>query len=286
MLATCSSDKTIRIHQVSAGTGDNTAAGQNPQNPSASTTKQLAVLKGHGGPVWQIAWSHPIHNSLLASCSYDGKVIIWNTTSSASGASIVYEHDFHQASVNAVAWAPHEYGLVLACASSDGQVSVLQFQPQQNEWQSTAFTAHSIGVNSVSFCPAVDGELQCVTGGCDNLVKVWRLSAGQWQSIATLEGHADWVRSVAWSPLSLSSSYKVHTIASCSPDKTVCIWTSSDGGAQWQKKQVITLTFPLWRVSWSVSGHLLAIAGSSDSSLVYAVDSATGQWAQVASQPF
>jgi protein transport protein SEC13 len=27
--------------------------------------------------------------------------------------------------VNSVAWAPHEYGLVLCCGSSDGSVSIL-----------------------------------------------------------------------------------------------------------------------------------------------------------------
>lgn len=33
--------------------------------------------------------------------------------------------------VNAVAWAPHELGPVLACASSDGKVSVLTFNSAQ-----------------------------------------------------------------------------------------------------------------------------------------------------------
>ena len=30
--------------------------------------------------------------------------------------------------VNSVAWAPHEYGLILACASSDGFISVLTYK--------------------------------------------------------------------------------------------------------------------------------------------------------------
>jgi hypothetical protein len=28
------------------------------------------------GPVWQISWAHPKFGTLLASCSYDGSVII------------------------------------------------------------------------------------------------------------------------------------------------------------------------------------------------------------------
>ena len=31
----------------------------------------------HTGPVWQIAWAHPKYGHILASCSYDGKVLIW-----------------------------------------------------------------------------------------------------------------------------------------------------------------------------------------------------------------
>lgn len=31
----------------------------------------------HEGPVWQVAWAHPTYGNILASCSYDRKVIIW-----------------------------------------------------------------------------------------------------------------------------------------------------------------------------------------------------------------
>ena len=31
----------------------------------------------HEGPVWQVAWAHPMDGNVLASCSYDRKVIIW-----------------------------------------------------------------------------------------------------------------------------------------------------------------------------------------------------------------
>jgi protein transport protein SEC13 len=59
-LATASSDRTVRVFDV---------AGQQQQ--------LIAELKGHEGPVWQVAWGHPKFGSLLATCSYDRKVIIW-----------------------------------------------------------------------------------------------------------------------------------------------------------------------------------------------------------------
>ena len=107
-LATCSSDNTIKIFEVR---DDNYAAS--------------ATLTGHEGPVWQIAWAHPKFGVLLASCTYDGSVIIHKESAPRTW-SPVYTHKFHDSSVNSLAWAPHEYGLILACASSDGRVSILE----------------------------------------------------------------------------------------------------------------------------------------------------------------
>lgn len=73
--------------------------------------------------VWQIAWAHPKFGNLLASCSYDRKVIIWKET---NGQWLkYYEYSNHDSSVNSVCWAPHDFGLILACGSSDGSISIL-----------------------------------------------------------------------------------------------------------------------------------------------------------------
>lgn len=37
----------------------------------------VADLLGHEGPVWQVAWGHPKFGNLLASASFDHRVIIW-----------------------------------------------------------------------------------------------------------------------------------------------------------------------------------------------------------------
>jgi protein transport protein SEC13 len=59
-VATCSSDRTIKIFDV-----------------AGESHVHLADLRGHEGPVWQVAWAHPKFGSLLASCSFDHRVIIW-----------------------------------------------------------------------------------------------------------------------------------------------------------------------------------------------------------------
>jgi WD40 repeat protein len=59
-------------------------------------------LTSHAGPVWQVAWAHPKYGHILASCSYDGKVLIWKEQQ-GQGAGIgswtkVKEHTLHTAS--------------------------------------------------------------------------------------------------------------------------------------------------------------------------------------------
>ena len=46
-------------------------------SPSKAADLLQADLLGHEGPVWQVTWAHPKFGSLLASCSFDHKVIVW-----------------------------------------------------------------------------------------------------------------------------------------------------------------------------------------------------------------
>ena len=94
-----------------------------------------------------------------------------------------------------MAWGPHESGCLLACASSDGCVSVLEFR--DGMWEHVVLQgAHALGVNSVSWAPAGragslvggggvgggggggpggegGGLRRFVTGGSDCKVKIW-----------------------------------------------------------------------------------------------------------------
>lgn len=118
-----------------------------------SVAKRHISCSSHNGPVWQVAWAHPKYGHILASCSYDGKVLIWKEQSQGQaqgggfgGWAKIKEHSLHSASgaqvnlvlygfpsltsfsVNSVSWAPHELGAIVACASSDGKLSVLTFK--------------------------------------------------------------------------------------------------------------------------------------------------------------
>ncbi|KAJ2774170.1 GTPase-activating protein S13, partial [Coemansia nantahalensis] len=277
-LATCSSDGTIHLFEV-----------------DGKQQKFLEALKGHAGPVWQVAWAHPKFGSVLASCSYDGSVLVWKETAGA-GFAVIKKHDKHQASVNAIAWAPHELGPVLLCGSSDGKTSLLTFT-EEGVWDVQMIrSAHSTGVNAVSWAPAIAAGAftqpdaaqsvglvkQFATGGSDNNVKVWEYSDEKktYEIIHTLEGHGDWVRDVAFAPnIGLPRTY----LASCSQDKNVYIWTQDALAAQsgtpaWERNP-LTDPFPdvVWRVSWSMSGNILAVSCGNNRITLWK-ESPKGKW--------
>lgn len=189
--------------------------------------------------------------------------------------------------VNMVSWAPHSLGAILACASTDGKVSILEFK--DDSWDTRIISAHATGCNAVSWAPDVNpgslvqssatntqGIRKFVTGGSDNLVKIWQYSPDQDTYIVetVLDGHHDWVRDVAWAPSILSKSY----IASASQDKSVIIWTSDAGGPFQQKR--LEMDAVVWRVSWSLSGNVLAVSGG-DNKVTLWKENLQGVWEKV-----
>lgn len=281
-LATCSSDRTIKIFDVDL--------------------KNQATLTGHEGPVWQVAWAHPKFGVLLASCSYDGSVII-HREAPANTWTKIYQHTFHSASVNGIAWAPQEFGLVLACASSDGTVSILEYQNQ--EWKCIqSFLVDKLGCNAVSWAPysalgsddASDDSaiMRLVTASCDNQVKIWRrkkvmsvTGEVEWkwckEEVNIREGftpHTDWVRDVAWAP---NTAMPYNIIASCSEDETVCIWKQTAKDKPWEvTKMTKNFGAPVWRLSWSVTGNVLAVA-TGDQQVTLWKQSVGEEWVTISS---
>ncbi|CAB0043712.1 unnamed protein product [Trichogramma brassicae] len=141
-LATCSSDNSVKIFDLKNG-----------------SQTLVADLKGHVGPVWQVAWAHPKFGNIVASCGYD---------------------------------------------SSDGSISILT--NNGNNWDTHKISnAHTIGCNSVSWCPDVESSFDSVlnqknnikrlaSAGCDNTIKIWKQEADQWIEETKLEAHSDWVK--------------------------------------------------------------------------------------------
>jgi len=273
-LASCSSDKTIRIFDV---VGD--------------VYHPVSTIAAHEGPVWQVAWAHPKFGVLLASCSYDGSLLI-HREAPQNVWTLIYTHKVHESSVNSISWAPHEYGLILACASSDGKVSLLEYRGDQ--WITNSFVNDSLGCNSVSWAPFtafgnVTGDdkpsLRLVTGSCDTTVRVWKFDGiwennqqGQWREEKKVGNpHSDWVRDVAWAP---NTAMPYNIIASCGEDRIVAIWKQTEAQGPWTHTVVKVFETPVWRVSWSITGNVLAVS-TGDHKVTLWKQSVDESWVQI-----
>jgi protein transport protein SEC13 len=197
---------------------------------------------------------------------------------------------------------------MLAAASSDGRVSVLAHQPD-NSWSTEYIQDNPLGVNAVSWAPAgayyeqspsqsagggtgtnleasSSDQPRLVTGGCDNRIRFWvqESSSGQWMEdnscpVSKDLGHSDWIRDVAWAPTIVPN---VNMVASCSEDRTVLIWTQNGKNEEWKASLLHTFEAPVWRVSWSVTGHVLAVS-SGDSTVALWKKGIDGKWYQMES---
>jgi len=329
-LATCSSDRTIKIYDVH---GD--------------TYTHSATLQGHTGPVWSLSWSHPQYGTVLASACFSGSVLLHRETRPREWTLLHNARNLHDSSVNCVRFAPptRAFGLLLAAASSDGRVSVLTHGPQDDSWMVEYLDDPSrLGVNSLSFAPVVNGTavtalsggmtstavLCMVTGGCDFKIRFWSKTvmameegnmsgggaggggagagAGQGGGAVGTAGrdamwvldttypvdtsklsHKDWIRDVAWAPC---LSPTMQRVASCSEDRTVLIWTldlssvrKEEGKKQspmWVPQLLHTFEDPVWRVSWSLTGNILAVSSGDDCVTLWK-QTLDGTWMQVSS---
>mmetsp|Transcript_13096 Transcript_13096/g.15812 ORF Transcript_13096/g.15812 Transcript_13096/m.15812 type:complete len:309 (+) Transcript_13096:115-1041(+) len=279
LLATCSSDRVIKLFDV-----------------LGETQRHICDLTGHDGPVWQVAWAHPKFGQLLASCSFDRRVIIWKEGQQGAWEKVfVSPTTLHDSSINSICWAPHELGLHLACASSDGSLSVIS-HTKDGTWDTNKKgmeKAHLIGCTSVSWAPAtLPGSMvsatagsglvrSLVSAGCDNTVKVWSYVEGsqEWRIEAVLEGHTDWVRDASWAP---NVGLPMSTIASCGQDEKVYIWTQEKPGAPWKSTLLQDFKVPVWRVSWSVTGNILAVSDGNHAVTLWK-EQLDGTWVQISS---
>lgn len=267
-LATSSSDRTVKIYDV---------AGE-------SNYSHTATLQGHVGPVWQVSWAHPKFGVVLASCSFDGSVLIHRESTPQNWSCVLNEKQLHESSVNSLEFAPHTHGLICAAASSDGRVSILTHQ-QDDTWSVEYIADNALGVNSLSWCPSPDASSsndddgsparkKIVTAGCDNQIRFYTQTTGAsadttadsaWEQLEEDQvntaqlSHSDWVRDVAWAPSIVPDH---HTVASCSEDGTVLIWTKTKPSQPWEPTLLHDFQEPVWRLSWNITGTILAVSSA------------------------
>lgn len=193
---------------------------------------------GHAAPVTHVAFR--ADGRRLASCSYDGTALVWDTSDAARPVRIAKLQ--HRRLVNASAWNP-AIETLLATASADKTVAVWQIPDRARADLVNVLARHTDDVNSVAWMP--DGlRLICVSE--DGRATMWDALSGTF--VAEVGSHEAHCMMVSVSHQGL--------VATVGEDGMVAV-SDPDG-----TRDAVTRGYDssIEGCAWSRSGAMLAIA--------------------------
>ena len=243
ILATCTSDKLVRIYSLTSFT-------------------QLSSISGHKRSIRTCAWKPNQENeSTLATGSFDASVSIWKkdheepdpdamdfTEAPLGGENQEEEEDEewryafvldgHDSEVKSVSWSSG--GNYLATCSRDKSVWIWE-EIDDDDYETIAvLQEHSGDVKSVSWHPE---EVMLASGSYDDDIRLWKEDVDDWTCISVLQGHESTVWMVEWECTSIAKSLMATMdespqrsawidrrqtsgprLASCSDDMTIRLW--------------------------------------------------------------
>ncbi|KAJ5160615.1 cytosolic iron-sulfur protein assembly protein 1 [Penicillium canariense] len=257
IVATCSSDKTVRVY-------------------SLTNFKLLSTITGgHKRSVRTAAWKpHVQGESVLATGSFDATVGVWrrwdsygraegggagwalNSSDNASAPNGETDDglashndddeewrfavllDGHDSEVKSVSWSAS--GMLLATCARDKSIWIWEdLDDGDNNFETVAvMQEHGGDVKCVAWHPAED----CLaSGGYDDTIRVWREDLDDWGQVACIKAHSGTVWFLDWegvdnvpSPMhgsaELASQWREQRalsgprLVSCSDDRTVRVW--------------------------------------------------------------
>ena len=226
-LASGSSDRTVRIYRVpdcellqefSGHTEDVLSVRFSPDGRRLLTAgydntarlwdiasgQELQSLKGHSWWVWAAEFSPDAHRIVTA--SQDGKAIVWQWSDASTRYEPLTDFVKHRGPIYAAKFSPD--GQLIATGGFDHVVRL--WNPDEVQQVDIArridglpdppapcreLSGHDKPVCSLAFSP--DGK-QLVTGGEDNVLRIWQLDSDQ--RVDVLRGHTSYVRDCVYSP--------------------------------------------------------------------------------------
>lgn len=267
-MATCSSDQTIKVWE---------------QNEKGQWVVS-ASWKAHSGSIWKLNWGHPEFGQILASASFDRTASVWEETvsdkpgpTSSSTKRWIRRTNLvdSRTSVTDVKFGPKTLGLVLATSSSDGIIRIYEAPDIMNlsQWTLQHEIVCKVPLSCISWNPSLFRlHAPMIAAASDSMTsnepKVFIFEYSEynrkWTKTDTIMNITDPVHDIAFAPNS-GRSYHVLAVAS----KDVSIFNLKpivDQSGNNRFEVVAAAQFndhycTVWRVTWNVTGTMLASSG-------------------------
>lgn len=115
-------------------------------------------LSQYGGTIWKLKWCHPDFGNMIATCSYDKHITLWEEKKKKSQPRTVSDNKecgwkekwqvFENKACEDIKFCPRGKGFKLGAGFSDGYVTILN---GQNGKRMTQFKVSEFGINSISW---------------------------------------------------------------------------------------------------------------------------------------
>lgn len=269
-MATCSSDQFVKVWD----------------QDEHENWHLTANWKAHSGSVWKVTWAHPDFGQVLATCSFDRTAAVWEEI--VGEGSIPGERGMRhwvrrtnlvdsRTSVTDVKFGPKSLGLLLATSSADGIIRIYEAPDIMNLSQWTL--QHEIICKLSCSCLSWNTSLSrlhppMLAVGSDDpnrsnggkvFIYEYSENSRRWTKSETLPSVQDPVHDIAFAP-NMGRSY--HMLAIATKDVRVFTLKESSGVPSSGSRFEIELAAQfedhyctVWRVSWNVTGTILASSG-------------------------
>ena len=287
IIATCFSDKSVRIYSLTSFTLLSTISG------------------GHKRSIRTCSWKPNLKTeSVLGTGSFDATVGIWRSSQLAPAAGTspedLSEHKYHPESDNedddeewrfAIVLEGHESevksiswsagGNLLATSSRDKSIWIWEEVAEDDFETIAVLQEHEGDVKCVAWHPE---EELVASGSYDTDIRLWKEDGDDWGCVEVLRGHSSTVWAIDWEPvIAISTEEKEEEnsarLVSCSDDMTIRIWKkqrNDNGGGgsgnvgRWKEEATLPHTHELaiYSVAWGQGGRILS-SGADGRLVVY-----------------